>query len=126
MKSTLISPFGGNDTIDPYPLSCQGKLTKLLCISKERFEKLCLAARELLVNDKLIRSIPAQTQKVKLLCETPVLTLHSSQKTKHSAYIPTPIWQTHYSEFWQWQRVSEWHREYGQDEIINEKRHILL
>jgi hypothetical protein len=121
-----IKQTSGNDTIDPYPLPCEEKLTKLLCISKERFEKLCLAARELLAKDKPLRSILAQTQKVKPLCKAPGLTLHNSRKTKYSAYIPTPIWQTHYSEFWQWQRVSEWHREYGQDEIINEKRHMLL
>ena len=118
--------FFGNDTIDPYPLPYGGKLIKLLCISKERFEKLCLAARELSVNKQPLRNIPAQTQKVKPLYTAAGLTSRNSQETKYSAYIPTPIWQTRYSEFWQWQRVSQWHREYGQDEITNEKRHILL
>jgi hypothetical protein len=60
------------------------------------------------------------------LLKAPVTSLRSIEKAGYSAYTPTPIWQTRYSEFWQWQRVSEWYREYGQDEIINEKRHILL
>ncbi|MFA4934088.1 MAG: hypothetical protein WC574_06645, partial [Candidatus Omnitrophota bacterium] len=47
-KSRNMASFCGNDTIDPYPLPCEGKLTKLLCISKERFERLSLTAQELL------------------------------------------------------------------------------
>ncbi len=36
----------GNDTIDRYPLPYGGKLTKLLCISKEVFKKLKAALDE--------------------------------------------------------------------------------
>ncbi len=36
----------GNDTIDRYPLPYEGKLTKLLCISREVFEKLKAALAE--------------------------------------------------------------------------------
>jgi len=116
----------GNDTIHRYPLPYEGKLTKLLCLSKERFEKLSLTAQEFSTKEKIFKNTPAQTQKIKPLCKASKLTLRGSEETKYSAYIPTPIWQTRYSELWQWQRVSEWYRKYGQDEITNKKRHILV
>ena len=116
----------GNDTIDRYPLPYRGKLTKLLCISKELFEKLALAAQEFFAKESILKDTPALIRRSKPLLKAPVTSLRNIEKAGYSAYTPTPIWQTRYSEFWQWQRVSEWYREYGQDEIINEKRHILL
>ena len=120
------SLFSGNDTIDRYPLPYEGKLTKLLCISKERFEKLALVTQEFFAKKHVLKNIPAQAQKTKSLLKAPELFLCGIEKARYSAYTPTSIWQTRYSEFWQWQRVSEWYREYGQDEITNEKRHILV
>ena len=119
----------GNDTIDRYPLFYERKLTKLLCISKELFEKLALATQEFFVKENILKNIPAQDQKAKSLRKAPIPSLPDSEKTRYSIYTPTPIWQTRYSEFWQWQRVSEWYREYGQDDyrqISDEKRHILM
>jgi hypothetical protein len=98
----------------------------LLCISKESFEKLFLVTQEFPGNDNARKLIPAQAPRIKSLPRTPVPVLHSNEKNNYSWYTPTKIWATRYSEFWQWQRVSEWHREYGQDEITNEKRHILV
>ena len=116
----------GNDTIHRYPLPYKGKLTKLLCISKENFEKLCLSAQEFYAQLAAVNNAPARVQRTELLCKAPALPLRHIKRTNYPEYAPTKIWQTRYSEFWQWQRVSEWHREYGQDEILNEKRHIIL
>jgi len=83
-------------------------------------------AQEFFIKETTPKNIPAQAQKIKPLCKAPVPSLRNIEKGVYPEYNPTKIWQTRYSEFWQWQRVSEWHREYGQDEIINEKRHILV
>jgi len=124
--SIQLSICNGNDTIDRYPPAYEGKLTKLLCISKERFKKLTLATQEIFTKKHVFKNIPAQVHKTKSLLKTLEPSLRGIKKSRYSAYTPTTIWQTRYSEFWQWQRVSEWHREYGQDEIINKKRHILI
>ena len=116
----------GNDTIHHYPLPYKGKLTKLLCISKENFEKLCLSAHGFYAKQTAVNNAPVRVQRTGLLCKAPALPLCSIERISYPEYAPTKIWQTRYSEFWQWQRVSEWHREYGQDEILNEKRHIIL
>jgi len=80
---------------------------------------LCLTAQEFFIKDVVPKNIPAQ--RIKSLRRTPALSLHNIEERKYSAYTPTGIWQTRYSELWRWQRVSEWHRQYGQDEIINKK-----
>ena len=121
----MLGSFG-NDTIHHYPPTYEGKLTKLLCISKELFEKLRLTAQKFSVKENIFKNTPAQAQKIKSLPKAPAPFLRDSEEARYSVYAPTSIWQTRYSELWQWQRVSEWHHEYGQDEIINEKRHILM
>ena len=98
----------------------------MLCISKEIFEKLRLTTREFYGQQAVVKNIPARVQRTKAQRKMPVLPSRGIKETACPEYTPTKIWPTRYSELWQWQRVSEWHREYGQDEIINEKRHILL
>jgi len=124
--SIKVNKNYGNDTIHHYPLPHRGKLTKLLCISKEIFEKLCLTTREFYARQVVLKNTPAQLRKIKALPKTPALPSPDAKKAICPEYAPTKIWTTRHSEFWQWQRVSEWHREYGQDEITNEKRHILV
>ena len=85
-----------------------------------------LTAQEFFVKENIFKNTPAQVQKIKSLPKAPVSSLRGSEESRYSVYAPTSIWQTRYSELWQWQRVSEWHREYGQDKITNEKRHILV
>jgi len=124
--SIKIFTLVGNDTIHRYPLSYRGKLIKLLCISKELFEKLALAAQEFFVKENVLKTAPARAQKTKSLRKTPITSLRN---IRHSEYAPTSIWHTRYDEFWQWQRVSEWWREFDPDgcqQISHEKRHILL
>jgi hypothetical protein len=118
--------MAGNDTIDRYPLPYEGELTKLLCISKERFSRLTLAIREFLIKELIPRKAYALVSRKEPLHQTPALPLLSKKETIPSEYMPTPIWHTRESELWQWQRLSEWWREYRPDEILNEKRHILV
>jgi len=113
----------GNDTIDRYPLPYEGELTKLLCISKERFDKLTRAVRDSLIKKHIPRKTYARVPKIEPLPET---SASSFRPTMLSEYIPTSIWHTRESELWQWQRLSEWWREYRPDEIINAKGHILV
>jgi hypothetical protein len=114
----------GNDTIDRYPLPCRGRLTKLLCISKEIFERLRLTTREFYARQAIIKSTPARVQRTKALPKVSVLPSHDAKKTTCPEYTPTKIWATRDSALWQWRRAYEWWREYGQDEFINEKGHI--
>ena len=116
----------GNDTIDRYPLSYRGRLTKLLCISKLVFEKLTLAAREFFVKPVCQKRLPAPVQENKPSFKQPEACLADNGNTGHSEYAPSQIWNTRNSRLWQWRRLSEWWREYHQDEFVNEKRHILL
>ena len=115
--------YPGNDTIDRYPPIHEGKLTKLICISKGLFEKLCLETKEFLAVKPAPRKINSVKAESKPLCYVPQ---ENTLRPGNSVYMPTKIWATRSSEYWQWQRVSEWDREYGQDAIINEKRHIIL
>lgn len=52
--SKRITHQPGNDTIDRYPLPYEGKLEKLLCISKEVFERLKAALDEFGLRPKLV------------------------------------------------------------------------
>ena len=128
MSNRSFNPRG-NDTIDRYPLPYRGKLTKLLCISKELFEKLTLASQGFFTKKHVLKNTPARAQRTKSLLKAPEPSLRDIEKAVYPEYSPTKIWQTRYSEFWQWQRVSEWWREFGQDDyqqISREKRHILV
>ena len=79
----------------------------------------------ILCSTAAVYNAPARVQRTGSLCKEPALPLRCTEKASYSEYNPTPIWHTRYSELWQWQRVAEWYREYGRDEIINEKRHII-
>ena len=87
-----------------------------------------LEAQKFLIKEVAPKNTPVQSQRIKSLSKVPALSLRSIEKDRYSEYAPTPIWQTRHSEFWQWQRVSEWWREFGEDEqqdlFVNEKRHI--
>ena len=98
----------------------------MLCISKENFEKLRLSVLGFYAKQTAVNNAPMRVQRTELLCKAPALPLRSIERDSYPEYAPTSIWQTRYSELWQWQRVAEWYREYGQDKIINEKRHILM
>jgi hypothetical protein len=124
LHSQVISRrIPGNDTIDRYPLPYEGKLRKILCIRKELFEKLCLETQEFLATKTAPKKTKVIAAEPKPLCDVP-----QENTLRHTGYVytPTKIWATRYSELWQWQRVSEWWREYGTDEYLNEKRHILV
>jgi hypothetical protein len=89
----------------------------LLCISREIFEKLCSAAQEFFVQRAAVKVIPLRPKITEsLFRRASKLPLRNLEETSCFEYVPTKIWATRYSEFWQWQRVSDWWREFGQDE----------
>ncbi|MBU0503523.1 MAG: hypothetical protein KKG43_03945 [Candidatus Omnitrophica bacterium] len=96
----------------------------MLCISKEIFEKLSLTTRESNTQQTVAKDTPAHIQRTRKSYKTLVLPVPNAKETLCPEYIPTKIWPTRDSALWQWRRVKEWHREYGLDEFINEKRHI--
>jgi endo-beta-N-acetylglucosaminidase D len=98
----------------------------LLCISKAIFEKLTLATREFIVEPARSEFIPAPAQENNPSFKSPTLPIADNRKTGYLEYSPSRIWNTRDSSFWQWRRVSEWWRDYRQDDFINEKRHIIL
>ena len=116
----------GNDTIDRYPLLYEGKLRKILCISKTVFEKLLLTAREFFVEPVYTECLATPVQEDEPLPETARLLPYGNSKAGYLGYTPSRIWSTRDSKLWQWRRFNEWWREYGRDDFINEKRHILL
>jgi hypothetical protein len=99
----------------------------LLCISTAIFEKLALEIQE----SPVIEPIPApvSTPVQRTNTEPDIkrqLALPMTRYPEYLEYTRSSIWQTRYSEFWQWRRVKQWWREFKQDHFINEKRHILL
>ena len=107
------------------PLPYEGRLTKLLCISRAIFEKLTLAARKLFIEPACPECLPAPAQENDPSSKEPVSYTTGNRNTGYLEYTPSRIWPTRNSKFWQWRRVSDWWRQYGQDEFINEKRHML-
>jgi hypothetical protein len=82
---------------------------------------LAFAAQEFPAKESILNNTPALIRRPKPLLKAPIISSRNIEKFGYSACTPTSIWQTRYSEFWQWQRVSEWYDEYGQDEIINKR-----
>jgi hypothetical protein len=116
----------GNDTIDPYPLPYRGKLTKLLCISKERFEKLKAAWDEFGIKPKPA-SPGTTTPFQKKLPKKVSLRGSRNEDLKPSKYKcissfePSNIFNTRDSSFWRLQNLKTWFKE---QESYEDSRYI--
>ncbi len=105
----------GNDTIDRYPLPYEGKLTKLLCISKEVFEKLKAALAEFDLGPKPA-SLKLKTPfRQKLLKKEPVESPRNDYlklDDKYTgSYEPSNILYTHSSSLWRARNLGAWFKE---------------
>jgi hypothetical protein len=114
-KSTRINKINGNDTIHRYPLPCEGKLTKLLCISKEAFEKLKAALDKSGLGPKPASLEPKTPFRKKLLRKKPLegyrdRDLKPDDKYTGS-YEPSNILYTQSSSLWRTRNLGAWFKE---------------
>ena len=111
----LLHTFG-NDTIDRYPLPYKGKLTKLLCISREVFEKLKKALAEFELKPKLASSNPKTSFRQKpFKKEHPSGSRNNDLKSARDKCIgsfePSNILNTRNSVFWRLRNLKAWFKE---------------
>ena len=78
--------------------------------------------------EPVIKNISVAARKTNCVSKAAAQSFFSKKTDNYFVYTPTSIWQTRHSEFWQWQRLSEWWNEFNQDKIIipHTKRHILV
>jgi len=106
----------GNGTIDRYPLPREGKLGKILCISKEVFEKLIAALGEFEVGLKLALPKPkpsfAQKPPKSKPLAAPRRGDRNSLKDKCTgSFEPSNILYTRASDFWRLRNLHAWFKE---------------
>ena len=111
--------FCGNSNIHHYPLGKKLRLEKLLCISQEIYKDLKRQVSLLVLRSKKKR--PKGTRQLEHLWErfTPKEKCPSGlpfARPNLSCYMPTDIWQTRESSYWQWRRVDEWFRQFQEDD----------
>lgn len=114
--SSEIFKTHGNDTIDRYPLHYRGRLTKLLCISKEIFEKLKAALDEFGIKPKPPSSKPKTPFRQKPLKKEPLVDSrddnHKPERDKCiSSFEPSNILYTRSSSFWRLRNLEAWFKE---------------
>jgi len=106
----------GNDTIHRYPLPHEGRLKKLLCITKEVFKKLKAALAEFGIRPKPASSKPKTSFRQKALKKEP---LAAPRNNNHKpgrdrcirSFEPSNILYTRASSFWRLRRLEAWFKE---------------
>ena len=113
----MKSKYGhGNDTIDRYPLPYEGKLTKLLCISKAIFEKLKAALVEFGVKPKPASLKPKAPFQQKPPRKEP-LGGHRNDDFKTAkdksigSFKPSNIFNIQNSRLWRLRNLNAWFKE---------------
>jgi len=99
-----------------YPLPYEGKLTKLLCISKELFEKLKAALDEFRLRVKPASPKPKTLFKQKLPRKEPLGRhrngdLNLNRDKYISSFEPSNIFNTRNSSFWRLRNLRAWFKE---------------
>jgi len=110
-----LSSIFGNDTIDPYPLPYEGKLTKVLCISREIFKKLKAALDEFDLSPKLASPKPKTPSRQKTSKKEPLESPRNGDLKPNnnytSSYEPSNILNTRFSSLWRAQNLNAWFKE---------------
>ena len=106
----------GNDTIDRYPLPYEGRLTKLLCISKELFKKLKAALDEFGIGAKPASPKPKTPFRQKLPKKEPIGSsknddINLNRDKYISSFEPSNILYTRASSFWRARNLKAWFKE---------------
>jgi len=106
----------GNDTIDRYPPAYEGRLTKLLCISKEIFKKLKAALAEFGLRPKPALPEPKTPFRQKLPKKEPLggsrnNDLKPNRDKCISSFEPSNILNTRNSHLWRLRNLDNWFKE---------------
>jgi hypothetical protein len=105
----------GNDTIDRYPLPYEGKLTKLLCISKEVFKKLKAALAEFGLKPKPASPKPKTSFRQKPPKKEPLAGSKNDDlqpgRNRYGSFEPSNILNTRHSSFWRLRNLEAWFKE---------------
>jgi hypothetical protein len=101
--------FDGNDTIDRYPLPHEGRLKKILCISKEVFKELKAALAEFGFK-------PKTSFRQKLPKKEPLSIARSDDRKSDKdecigSFEPSNILETRNSLFWRLRNLNAWFKE---------------
>ena len=116
----------GNDTIDRYPPTYRRKLKKLLCISKEVFNKLKAALNEFGFRPKPASPKPKTPFRQKLSRKEPLRgakndDLRSDRDNCTSPFEPSNILDARNSLFWRLRNLKAWFKE---QESYEDSRYI--
>jgi hypothetical protein len=108
--------FSGNDTIDRYPLPYEGKLTKILCVTKELFEKLKAALDEFGLWPKTASPKPKTPFLQKHLRKEPLAGPRNNDLKPDgnkciSCFEPSNILYTRNSSLWRLRNLRAWFKE---------------
>jgi len=138
MSNKKLSKFG-NDTIDRYPPAYEGKVRKILCISKEVFKKLKATLAEFGLKPKIVTSKPKTPFCQKPLREEPPGGPRNGDHRTGSdkcigSFEPSNIFNIRFSSLWRERNLGAWFKEqesyedqrYLNPNVINKKRHILI
>ena len=111
--ATVYLTAPGNDTIDRYPLPYEGKLIKLICISKEIFKNLKAALGEFGLRPKIVSHKPKQQKPPR---KEPVGNarnddLKPSEDKYTGLFEPSNILNTQSSFLWRSRNLKAWFKE---------------
>jgi hypothetical protein len=110
-----LALISGNDTIHRYPLPCEGKLIKVLCISREIFKKLKAALNEFDLGSKLASPKPKTPLRQKVSKKEPLENPRNGDLKPNNnytgSYEPSNILNTRFSSFWRAQNLKAWFKE---------------
>jgi len=114
--SRKISHHHGNDTIDRYPLPYEERLRKILCITKEVFEKLKAALAEFESKPKKAHFRAKTSFREKHPKKVPLTGSRNNdykpQRDKCiGSFEPSNIFYTRSSSFWRLRNLEAWFKE---------------
>jgi len=120
----------GNDTIDPYPLPSKEGLVKLLCISKELFEKLKIVLDEFGFRRKPASPKPIVSSWQKVSKKEPLRSSRSNDfkpdKDKPiRSFEPSNIYNTYNSFYWRLRNLKAWFQEQESYEDLKHRNPYL-
>ena len=98
-----------------YPLPCEGKLIKVLCIGREIFKKLKAALNEFDLGSKPASPKPKTPLRQKVSKKEPLESPRNGNLKPNNnytgSYEPSNILNTRFSSFWRAQNLKAWFKE---------------
>jgi hypothetical protein len=108
----------GNDTIHRYPLPYEGRITKILCITKEVFENLKATLAEFGLKPKPAQLKPKTSSQQKTPKKQPLVASRDNDLKPDKdkciiSFEPSNIIYTRDSSFWRLRNLKAWFKEQG-------------